>query len=68
MIKKRNQTGNSVEAYACACLYASIKCMCTDSCNCDRTYVYNTVMNDTFNANGSAVYNEYNFRSQIING
>ncbi len=67
MIKKRNQTGNSVEAYACACLYAS-SCTCHCSCSCERHYVTDNVWRGPDQVNGNAVYNEYNFRSEVVNG
>lgn len=64
---KKNKKLNSVEAYACACLYVlRPSCTCTCSCTCNVPGLYNKSFTAGGNVNGSNSYDMKNFETSVV--
>lgn len=69
MIKKRNRTGNSVEAYACACMYAvQGSCGCRCQVVCQGGYATEKVGQNAYAINHDTVNDMQRYDSETVNG
>ena len=67
-IRKRGNKLNSVEAYACVCLYALCpSCTCGCSCSCEYDRVQNNAHMGAWEPNGNAVWNTVDVSNGMTN-